>query len=91
VASDADSLGMSPISSASGAVNLPNAQNSALDAITVGAQKLDSDAQQIANPRGNDDAAPLIDLNQALVLAQADAKVISTENKILGSSFDAFG
>jgi hypothetical protein len=86
----ADKLQMSAISSINGSINLPNAQSSGLDAIAAGTRKLDSDAQQIANPNGADDTAPLVDLNQALVLAQAGANVISAENKMLGSLFEAF-
>jgi hypothetical protein len=81
---------MSPISSINGSANLPNAQNSGVDAIAAGTQRLNADAQQIANPNGADDTAPLVDLHQALVLAQAGANVISTEDKMLGSLLDAF-
>ena len=80
---------MSSISSISSSVSLPSAQNSGRDAIAAGTQKLNADAQQIASPTGTDVAAPLVDLNQALVLAQAGANVISTENKLLGSLIDA--
>jgi hypothetical protein len=80
---------MSTIGSINSSVNLPSAQTSGLNAIAAGTQKLNADAQQIANPNGTDDTAPLVDLNQALVLAQAGANVISTENKLLGSLIDA--
>jgi hypothetical protein len=80
---------MSSIGGVNSSVGLPNAQNSGLDAIAAGTQKLNADAQQIANPSGTNDTAPLVDLNQALVLAQAGANVISTENKLLGSLIDA--
>jgi hypothetical protein len=81
---------MSTISSIASPFTLPSAQYSGLDAIAAGNQELNADAQQIANPDGGDDTAPLIGLNQALVLAQAGANVISAENKMLGSLFDAF-
>ena len=80
---------MSPISSINRSANLPSAQNSGLDAIAAGTQKLNADAQQIANPISVDHTAPLLDLNQALVLAQAGADVIGAENKMLGSLLDA--
>jgi hypothetical protein len=82
---------MSPIGGINNSTNLPSAQNSGLNAIAAGTQKLDADAQRIANPNGADETAPLVDLNQALVLAQAGANLISTENTMLGSLFDAFG
>lgn len=85
----ADRALMSTIGSINSSVNLPSAQTSGLNAIAAGTQKLNADAQQIANPNGTDDTAPLVDLNQALVLAQAGANVISTENKLLGSLIDA--
>lgn len=81
---------MSSISSIATPLNLASAQNSGLNAIAAGSQKLHADAQQIANPDGGDDTAPLIDLSQALVLAQAGATVISAENKMLASLLDAF-
>lgn len=85
----ADTALMSTIGSINSSVNLPSTQTSGLNAIAAGTQKLNADAQQIANPNGTDDTAPLVDLNQALVLAQAGANVISTENKLLGSLIDA--
>jgi hypothetical protein len=81
---------MSHISSTNSSVNPPSAQNSGLNAIAASTLKLDADAQQIANPNGADYTAPLVDLNQALVLAQAGADVISSENKMLGSLLNAF-
>lgn len=78
---------MSPIATS---VLLPSAQSSGLDAIAMGAEKLDADAQPIANPNRSDTTAPLVDLNQALVLAQAGANVLRVENKMLGSLLDAF-
>jgi hypothetical protein len=80
---------MSPISNINSSVHLPTAQNSGLDAIAGGVKKLNADAQQIANPNSTDVTGPLVDLNQALVLAEAGANVISTENKMLGSLLDA--
>jgi hypothetical protein len=81
---------MSPISNVAVSVNLPNAQNSGLAAIATGNQKLSEDAQQIANPDSPNVTGSLLDLNQALVLTEAGANVISTENKMLGTLLDAF-
>jgi hypothetical protein len=89
--SEADKLQMSPISNINNSVNLASTQNSGLNAIAAGTQKLNADAQRIANPNNADDTAPLVDLKQALVLAQAGANVISAENKMLGTLLDAFG
>lgn len=85
----ADNLQMSTISSISSSAILPSAQNSGLEAIAAGNQRLSQDAQQVANPDSQNLTAPLVDLNQALVLAQAGANVISTENKMLGTLLDA--
>ena len=82
---------MSPISSIFPLVNLSSAQNSGLTAIATGNQKLSQDAQRIANPDSQNVKGPLVDLNQALVLAEAGANVVSTENKMLGTLLDAFG
>lgn len=81
---------MSPISNIFPNVNPPAAQNSGLGAIAAGNQKLTQDAQQIANPDSENLTGALVDLNQALVLTEAGANVISTENQMLGSLLDAF-
>lgn len=81
---------MSPISSAFASVTTPNAQDSGLAAIATGNQRLNTDAQQIANPAGQNVTGALVDLNQTLLLAEAGANVISTQNKMLGTLFDAF-
>ena len=82
-------LKMNPISNVALSVNLPNAQDSGLAAIAKGNRKLIEDAQQIANPDSPNVSGSLVDLNQALVLAEAGANVISTENKMLGTLLDA--
>ena len=87
--SAADNLQMSTISSISPSASLPSAQNSGLAAIASGNQRLSQDAQQLANPDSQNIAAPLVDLHQALVLAEAGANVISAENKMLGTLLDA--
>lgn len=81
---------MSPISNIFLMLNPPAAQNSGLAAIAAGSQKLTVDAQQIANPDSQNITGSLVDLNQALLLAEAGAKVISTQNKMLGSLLDTF-
>jgi hypothetical protein len=81
---------MSPISQISTSVNLSNAQDSGAAAIATGNQKVSEDAQQIANPDSPSVTGALLDLNQALVLAETGANVISTENKMLGALLDAF-
>jgi hypothetical protein len=66
-----------------------SAINSGLSTISAGTQRLDQDAQQIANPDQNA-TAPLVDLGQASIEAQAGADVIRTSNQMLGSLFNAF-
>ena len=80
---------MSPITSISSA-SAGTAVNSGLIAIAAASQMLNTDAQQIANPNTAVVSAPLVDLNQALVLAEVGANVISAENKMLGTLLDAF-
>ena len=79
--------GVSSISSAS-SVSLQSAQSSGLAAIAAGGQRLDQDAQQIADPDGGNQTNSLLDLNQSLLLTQAGADVISTSNKMLGTLLD---
>lgn len=81
---------MSPISNIFQSAGLSNAQNSGLAAIAAGNQQLSADVQQIANPDSANVTGSLLDLNQSLVLAEAGANVIGTENKILGTLLDAF-
>jgi hypothetical protein len=81
---------MSPISNIFPALDPPAAQNSGLAAIAAGNRKLTQDAQQIANPDSTNVTGSLVDLNQSLVLTEAGANVISTENQMLGSLLDAF-
>jgi hypothetical protein len=85
----ADNLQMNSIGSTA-SPTLVTAENSGLNAIATASQRLNDDARQIANPNSSDVTAPLMDLNQALVLAEAGANVISAENKILGTLLDAF-
>lgn len=84
----ADDLEMHSISASS--PSLLTAQTGGLTAIATANQRLNDDAQQIANPDSSDVTAPLVDLNQALVLAEAGANVIRAENKMLGALLDVF-
>jgi hypothetical protein len=81
---------MSSVGSIGSPVHPTSAQSSGLAAIATADQKLTADAQQIANPDNSDIAAPLLNLNQSLVLAEGGANVISTENEMLGTLLDAF-
>jgi hypothetical protein len=83
----ADNLIMNPIASPS-SVNLQSAQTSGLAAISAGSQRLNQDAQQIANPDSANQTNALLDLGQSLLLTQAGADVISTSNKMLGALLD---
>jgi hypothetical protein len=87
---NADNPQMSPISNLFPALNVSSAQNSGLAAIAAGNQKLTADAQQIANPDSADVTGALVDLNQSVLLTEAGANVLSTENKMLGTLLDAF-
>jgi hypothetical protein len=65
------------------------ALNSGLATIAAGTQRLNQDAQQIANP-DESSTGPLLDLNQASLQSQAGADVLRTANQMLGSLFNAF-
>jgi hypothetical protein len=81
---------MNPISGLPSSASLASAQNSGLAAIATGSQNLSLDAQQIANPDRPDITSSVVDLNASLLLAEAGAKVINTENKMLGTLLDSF-
>ena len=80
---------MNPISNIPPLATVTSAHDSGLSAIAAGNQKLSADAQAIANPDSTNVIGALVDLNQALALAEAGADAISTENKMLGALFDA--
>jgi hypothetical protein len=69
--------------------SVASALNSGLATISAGSQRLNQDAQQIANP-DQSATGPLVDLGQASIEAQAGADVIRTANQMLGSLFNAF-
>jgi hypothetical protein len=78
---------MNSINAASPSV--ASAVNSGLSTVSAGAQRLNQDAQQIANP-DQSATGPLVDLGQASIEAQAGADVIRTSNQMLGSLLNAF-
>jgi hypothetical protein len=81
---------MSSISSAFPLLSPGSAVNSGLAGIATGNLQLNQDAQQIANPDNDNLIAPLVDLQQSSLLAQAGAAVIRTSNEMLGSLLDVF-
>ena len=81
---------MSSISSAMSPASLPSAINSGLATISKGSQMLNQDAQQIANPGNQNLTAPLVNLSQSNLVAEAGADVIRTANQMLGSLLDIF-
>jgi hypothetical protein len=64
--------------------------SSGLAAISYGTARLDQDAQQIANPNDGLPVAPLVDLSQASLEAEAGAAVVHASDKILGTLLDIF-
>jgi hypothetical protein len=84
---EADTQGMNTINSV--APSSASALASGLSTIAAGTQRLDQDAQQIANP-DQTSTGSLLDLPQAAIQAQAGADVIRASNQMLGSLFDAF-
>jgi hypothetical protein len=81
---------MTPISTAFPPASLPSAQDSGLAAIATAAQRLNQDAQQIANPADQSVTTPLLDSSQSLLLAQAGAQVIRTSDQTIGTLLDIF-
>jgi hypothetical protein len=69
---------MNPISSTS----------SGLATIAAASNRLDQDAQQIANPDSPNQTNSLLDLSQSLLMTQAGADVIKTSNSMLGTLLD---
>jgi hypothetical protein len=86
----ADKPLMSSIGSAISSASLSSAVNSGLATIASGSQMLNQDAEQIADPVNQNVTAPLAGLNQASVLAEAGAEVISAANQMLGTLLDVF-
>lgn len=79
---------MSPISSVVPSASLASAANSGLGALAAGNQKLNQDAQQIANPDNQNTTAPLLDLSHAKLMGQAGAAVIRATNRMIGTLLD---
>jgi hypothetical protein len=81
---------MSPTSPVAASAPLPSAQSSGVDALATSNRRLSQDAQQIANPDNQNVTGPMLDLNQAKLLTQAGAAIISTSNQMLGALLDMF-
>lgn len=81
---------MSPTSTAITSSALPSAQSSGLAALATSNQRLNQDAQQIANPDNQNVTNPLLDLSQTKLLAQAGADILRTSNQMLGTLLDMF-
>jgi hypothetical protein len=79
---------MSAISSVAPSASLASTANSGLEALATSSQKLNQDAQQIANPDNQNMTAPLLDLSQAKLLGQAGADVIRSANQMIGTLLD---
>jgi hypothetical protein len=73
----------------SGISSVQPALNSGIATIAAGTQRLNQDAQQIANP-DQSSTGSLLDLNQASLQSQAGADVLRTANQMLGSLLNAF-
>ncbi len=81
---------MSPTSTVITSYALPSAQSSGLAALSTSNQRLNQDAQQIANPDNQNVTNPLLDLSQTKLLAQAGADILRTSNQMLGTLLDMF-
>jgi hypothetical protein len=81
---------MSTIGASFPTVSLSNAFNIGAAAIATSSQQLDRNAQQIANPDGQDSTNSLLDLNQVSQLSQAGADVIRASNQMIGTLLNAF-
>lgn len=81
---------MSPTSTVVTSYALPSAQSSGLAALSTSNQRLNQDAQQIANPDNQNVTNPLLDLSQTKLLAQAGADILRTSNQMLGTLLDMF-
>jgi hypothetical protein len=79
---------MSPIGSVTPSASLASAANSGVAALAAGNQKLNQDAQQIANPDNQNTTSALLDLSQAKLIGQAGADVIRTTNRMIGTLLD---
>jgi len=81
---------MTPIGSAYPPATLASALNSGLATIATSNQRVDQDAEQIANPDNENLITPLLDLGQSSLLTQAGTAVIRTSNEMLGTLLDVF-
>ena len=78
------------ISNNSLSLNLQSAQAIGVATIATASQRLNRDAQQIANPDSQDQTDPLLDLSQSSFLAEAGAALIKTSNQMLGTLLNVF-
>jgi len=83
-------LGMNSINSISASAALSGAANSGVAAIATGSNRLNQEAQQIADPNSPSLATALVNTAQSLQIAQAGADVISTSNDMLGTLLNTF-
>lgn len=81
---------MSPISSISPAGGGASALASGAALIGTASAELNQDAFAIANPDAADLTAPLADLSQSTLAAEAGAAVIKAADNMLGSLLDVF-
>jgi hypothetical protein len=81
---------MSVISSLPPVAGGTDALGSGLALIGSANAQLNQDAAAIANPSTPDLTAPLLDLNQSNLMAEAGTAVIRASDQMLGSILDAF-
>jgi len=81
---------MNTISGTYSPASLTSALDSGASTIASGAQQLNTDSQQIANPDAPNPTNALLDLTQSAQLAQAGAAVVRTSNQVLGTLLNAF-
>jgi hypothetical protein len=81
---------MTQISSTSASAALSSAANSGVAAIDTGSNRLDQEAEQIADPNSPNLATSLAATAQSLQIAQAGADVVSTSNEMLGTLLNTF-
>jgi hypothetical protein len=86
----ADKPPMSSIDSSVPSALQSSALSSGLATIAAGGRQLSQDAEQIANPQSEIPVAPLADLNQASLLAQAGADVVRSSDRMIGTLLDMF-
>lgn len=81
---------MSPFSSISPAGGGASALASGTALIGTAGAELNQDALEIATPDAADLTAPLLDLNQSQLMAEAGAAVVKAADGMLGTLLDVF-